>query len=115
MAAGLGIDLVGTKTTRPWQRDKIGAYGVLGLGLYAGANANFRLFSWGEKRGTTGLKLKGNPLGYFKVKVGAGLSVGLSAQFNDHGGGSLSISLGTGTGAEAIVNPPAMLGWEKEL
>lgn len=43
------------------------------------------------------------------------ISIGLSARFNDHGGGSLSVSAGGGFGGQAIVKPPAMGGWEKEL
>ena len=115
VAAGVGVDGEATKTTRPWQRDKVGVYGVIGLGGYVGANAKFRTFSWGDQSGTTGGKMKVNPLGYFKLKIGVGLSVGISASFNDHGGGTLSITGGGGIGAQAIVKPPATLGWEKEL
>jgi len=56
-----------------------------------------------------------NPLGYFKLKVGAGLCVGISASFNDEGGGTLSITGGGGIGAQVIVRPPVTLGWEKEF
>lgn len=115
LAAGLGVEGVATKTTRAWQRDRIGIYKVIGIGAFAGANLNFRVVSWGDSSGTTDLALKGNPLGYAKLRLGAGLSVGLSARFNDHGGGSLSVSAGGGFGAQAIVKPPAMGGWEKEL
>lgn len=115
LAAGLGFDLEATKTTRPWQKDKLGANYVAGLGAFLGAHAKFRTFSWGDGHGTTGGKLKVNPLGYFKLKVGAGLSVGLSGSFNDHGGGTLSISVGGGLGAQAIVKPTMAPGWEIEL
>lgn len=115
LAAGLGVEGVATKTSRAWQRDRIGIYKVIGVGAFAGANLNFRVFSWGDSSGTTDLALKGNPLGYAKLRLGAGLSVGLSTRFNDHGGGTLSISAGGGFGAQAIVKPPAMGGWEKEL
>lgn len=115
VAAGIGADVEATKTTRPWQRDKIGVYKVLGLGAYAGASAKVRVFSWGDQHGTSDGKLKVNPLGYFKVKVGLGVSLGVSTSFNDHGGGSLSITGGGGLGAQMIVKPPATLGWEKEL
>lgn len=114
-AAGIGFDGVATKTTRPWQRDRLGLYKVLGFGAFAGANANFRIFSWGDSQGTTDLALKGNPLGYAKLRLGAGLSAGLGVRFNDHGGGTLSVSAGGGIGAQAVVKPPAMGGWEKEL
>ncbi len=80
-----------------------------------GANANFRLFSWGDESGTTDAKLKVNPLGYYKVKIGAGLSIGISGQFNDHGGGKLNLTIGKGIGAQAIVKPPFSPGWEKEF
>jgi RHS repeat-associated protein len=115
VAGGVGIDGVATKTTRPWQQDRVGAYGVLGLGGYVGATANYRLFSWGDKAGTTGLRMKGNPFGYFRLRVGSGLSIGIITRFNDHGGGSFSVSFGGGIGAQAIVKPPATLGWEEEL
>ncbi len=80
----------------------------MGLGGFIGAQANFKVFSWGDPKGTTDLALKGNPLGYFKVRIGDGLAIGLSARFNDHGGGSLSVSAGGGFGGQAIVKPPAM-------
>ncbi len=115
LALGLGAEATATKTTRPWQSDRLGVYKVMGLGGFIGAQANFKVFSWGDPKGTTDLALKGNPLGYFKVRIGDGLAIGLSARFNDHGGGSLSVSAGGGFGGQAIVKPPAMGGWEKEL
>jgi len=115
VAFGPGVNVEATKTTRPWQKDKVGAFMVLGTGEYVGANAKFRIFSWGDGHGTSGAKLKVSPLGYYKVRVGAGLSIGLSGSFNDHGGGVLNLTLGGGVGAQAIVKPPVTIGWEKEL
>lgn len=114
-AGGIGFDAIATKATKTWQKDKVGIFQVFGLGSYSGANANIRLFSWGNHAGTTGLRLKGSPMGYFKVRLGAGVSLGLSGQMNDHGAGRMNITIGGGIGAQAIVKPPLSPGWEKEL
>ncbi|MGY1457033.1 MULTISPECIES: hypothetical protein [unclassified Luteimonas] len=114
-AVGVGFEAIAIKTTRPWQSDRVGVYKVIGLGAFVGANANFRLFSWGDAEGTTDITMKGNPMGYAKLKIGGGLAVGIVVKFNDHGGGSLYVSTGGGLGGELIVRPPATLGWEKEL
>ncbi|QNH12446.1 RHS repeat-associated core domain-containing protein [Xanthomonas sp. SI] len=112
---GLGVDLEATKTTRPWQKDKVGGFLVFGAGAYLGANAKFRIFSWGDTHGTTGGKVKVSPLGYYKLRVGAGLSIGLSGSFNDHNGGVFNLTAGGGFGSEFIVKPPINVGAEKEL
>lgn len=61
------------------------------------------------------MRLKVAPMGYFKVRLGAGLSLGLSGQMNDHGAGRMNLTIGGGIGAQAIVKPPLSPGWEKEL
>lgn len=114
-AFGPGVAVQANKALGP-SADSVGAQFVIGEGAYAGANANFRVFSFGSQDGVgSSGKLAVDPGSYLNIKAGAGISLGFNLDFNGSGGGSLSVSVGIGLGEQAIVKPPATLGIEKEL
>ena len=114
-AFGPGIDLQANKALGP-RDDSLGGQFVLGEGLYGGANASFRLFSFGSQDGPgSSGRLSVDPGSYLHIKLGAGISLGASLDFNGAGGGSFSILIGGGLGEEVIFKPPATLGYELDL
>ncbi|MGG6462357.1 RHS repeat domain-containing protein [Solilutibacter silvestris] len=115
-AFGPGVSGQASKAVSKNNNDSVGAQAVVGEGLYAGANAQFRIFSWGKQDGAgSSGKITVDPGSYVHVKLAAGLSLGASLDLNGAGGGKFSLSVGAGIGEQAIVKPPATLGYEKEL
>jgi len=115
-ALGIGVEGHATKTTRRWQHDSLAANLVVGVGTYLGVSGNYRVFSWGPERGSSGLGVAGGASpAHFRLKGGLGASAGLDIQMNDRGGGSFGINLGLGFGEEAVFKLPTSPSWGREL
>uniref|UniRef100_UPI0037C6041E RHS repeat-associated core domain-containing protein n=1 Tax=Silanimonas sp. TaxID=1929290 RepID=UPI0037C6041E len=113
VALGSGLELEAQKHLAEWEPDKIGAYKVMGLGAFYGASVRFKVFEWGGEP-VSGVRTRVNPLGFFKAKLGAVLSFGVSTKWHENGG-SFSLNLGLGSGGQVVYKDPATVGWEKEL
>lgn len=113
-AFGPGIEGQATKQIGSAPDSVSGSF-VVGEGAYVGVTGNFQVFSWGQETlaGTAG-KLVVNPTSYVRIKLGAGLSLGVNVDLYPHGG-VFSVSVGPGFGEQAIVKPPATISLEQNF
>jgi hypothetical protein len=109
-AAAFGPGLAGAGT-KQWGHSKDSVEGslVVGEGLMIAATYNLKVWS-GTEEPRNGFAFTVDPSSYLKVKLGAGLALGVVIKTDPYGNHDVSISVGGGIGEEVIYKPPVNIG-----